>query len=135
MRVGTFQWRQVLDRQTQDAHAGGCQVSGQRASIPAGRVMHRDSAGRYAWQPAGTLAGAGRHEVPAFAEPVAAKRDGRLREGSHDDDAGARGTLPLTSLLAGTGGRSWKKPCSSSSGSGKMIVLFFSAAISVRVWR
>jgi hypothetical protein len=56
-----------------------------------------------------------------------------------DDDRGRHevtgtcGTFPLTSL--GAGGCRVKNPCSSSSGSGNTIVLFFSAAISVKVCR
>jgi hypothetical protein len=45
------------------------------------------------------------------------------------------GALPLTPLAAGSCVGGLKNPCSSSSGNGKMIVEFFSAAISVSVWR
>src|SRR5436309_436728 len=46
---------------------------------------------------------------------------------------GALGTLPLWPTLPDAG--SLRKPCSSSSGNGNTMVLFFSAAISVNVCR
>ena len=66
-----------------------------------------------------------------FPQAVAPEGNRRLRD--DHGNTGVCGTLPFTSRGAGVG--SLRKPCRSSSGSGKMIVLFFSVAISVNVCR
>ena len=83
-------------------------------------------------RPASGAQRTGRNEMPAFPKAVAPKCDRQLRKRGHEG-VGTCGTLPFTSAGAGAG--SFNNPCKRSSGTGKTIVLFFSAAISVRVCR
>src|SRR5207245_3648817 len=75
----------------------------------------------------------GGNEVPAFPKPVAPKGDGRLPGDHCHDGVRTWGMLAFTSAGGGVG--RLRNPCKRSSGSGNTIVLFFSAAISVKVCR
>jgi hypothetical protein len=112
-------------------------------AVPVGVVAASEQLATRATVGVRQLSGATRREMPR--QRPRRSRLVELAFGADDDTpaqaagtrepghSGATGALLLTSLAAGSCGARLKNPCNSSSGSGKIIVEFFSAAISVSV--